>query len=234
MDGEGAAGAGGGAGFIAVWLQRHREKYVCATRHRFVLSIREGSVDLSSFRRWLGQDYIFVREFVPFVASVLLKGWKESDSEMDVEVILGGMASLHDELSWFKKEASKWDVQLAAIVPQRANRDYCSFLHGMTDSEVDYTTAIVAFWAIETVYQESFALCLEDGSSTPAELLGTCERWGNAGFGQYCQSLRDIAERCLQNASADVLRKAEEAFTQVLEHEVNFWNMSNHDMVKIS
>lgn len=72
-----------------------------------------------------GQDYLFVRAFVPFVASVLLKAWKETDDNADVDVILGGMASLNDEIAWFKNEASKWAVGLNSIVPQQPNLDYC-------------------------------------------------------------------------------------------------------------
>lgn len=74
-----------------------------------------------------GQDYIFVRAFVPFVASVLIKAWKESDDATDMEVMLGGMASLNDEIEWFKNEAPKWGVQLSDIVPQKANQDYCRY-----------------------------------------------------------------------------------------------------------
>lgn len=73
-----------------------------------------------------GQDYIFVRAFVPFVASVLMKAWKESDDrDDDTEIILGGVAALNDEIAWFKKEASKWDVRLSEIIPQKSNQDYC-------------------------------------------------------------------------------------------------------------
>lgn len=74
-----------------------------------------------------GQDYIFVRAFVPFVASLLLKAWKESDDDSDIEVILGGVAALNDEISWFKREASKWNVLLSSIVPQKANLEYCRY-----------------------------------------------------------------------------------------------------------
>ena len=74
-----------------------------------------------------GQDYLFVREFVPFVASVLIKACKESDDSSDMEIILGGVASLNDEIAWFKKEASKWGVELSTIVPQKANQDYCRY-----------------------------------------------------------------------------------------------------------
>lgn len=74
-----------------------------------------------------GQDYIFVRAFVPFAASVLMKACNETDDSSDMEVILGGMAALNDELAWFKKEASKWGVTLSAIVPLAANVRYCRY-----------------------------------------------------------------------------------------------------------
>lgn len=92
--------------------------------------------------------------------------------------------------------------------------------------DVEYTVAITAFWAIEAVYQESFAHCLGEGSNTPPELKETCARWGNEGFGQYCQSLRRIANRRLQKASDVELKKAEVMLLSVLEHEVDFWNMN--------
>ncbi|KAJ0848432.1 putative thiaminase-2/PQQC, heme oxygenase-like, multi-helical [Helianthus annuus] len=208
------------------WLRKHRLQYNGATRHPFILSIRDGSVNFSSFKRWLGQDYIFVRSFVPFVASILMKSCKESSDESDMEVILGGMASLNDEINWFRNEASKFHVSLTSVVPQNANVNYCKFLESLMSPEIEYPVAITAFWIIEAVYQESFAHCLEEGNSIPQELHETCERWGNAGFGAYCRSLRDIVDRCLQKASPEVVSKAEVFFLSVVEHEVEFWNMS--------
>lgn len=93
--------------------------------------------------------------------------------------------------------------------------------------DVEYTVAITGFWAIEAVYQASFALCLEDGSKIPAELRETCRRWGNDGFGRYCNSLQKIANRRLGKTPDDVLTKAELTLLRVLEHEVEFWNMSH-------
>ncbi|CAA2976418.1 probable bifunctional TENA-E [Olea europaea subsp. europaea] len=172
------------------------------------------------------QDYLFVRAFVPFIASILLKAWKESDDSSDIDLILGGMAALNDEIAWFKKEALKWGVALNSVVPHKANVDYCRFLESLMSPDVEYTLAITAFWAIETVYQESFAHCLEDGSKTPEELKETCQRWGNEGFGQYCRSLQNITNRRLEKASDDMFSKAEVVLIRVLEHEVEFWNMS--------
>ncbi|MCD7457128.1 hypothetical protein HAX54_034261 [Datura stramonium] len=211
---------------IEKWLNQHNELYTTATRHPFTLSIRDGSVDLSAFKRWLGQDYIFVRAFVPFAASLLLKAWKESDDDSDIEVILGGIAALNDEVSWFKREASKWGVLLSSTVPQKANLEYCRFLESLTSPEVEYTIAVTAFWAIEAVYQESYAHCLADGSKTPEELKETCQRWGNDGFGQYCRTLQNIANRRLEKSREDIVSKAEAMVIRILEYEVEFWNMS--------
>ncbi|XP_078160544.1 heme oxygenase-like, multi-helical [Carex rostrata] len=213
----------------ATWQAKHHVLYQRATRHPFILSIRDGTADVSSFKRWLGQDYVFVREFVPFLSNVLLKSWKESENNSDMEIILGGVAALSDELSWFKNEASKWGVDLCGITPLTANTEYCRFLHSFTTPDINYTVAVTAFWAIETVYQESFSFCVEGDHKTPTELLGACQRWGNSDFGQYCKSLQQIADRRLKEAPIDVFRKAEEVFISVLEHEIEFWNMSSNE-----
>ncbi|XP_074320412.1 putative bifunctional TENA-E protein [Silene latifolia] len=211
---------------IESWVRKHKYEYNGAIRHPFIHKIRDATVQTSSFKRWLGQDYLFVRNFIPFVASVLIKCSKESNNDSDMDVILAGMASLNDEIAWFKKEAEKWDVQLTGITPQKTNQNYSSFLESLMQPNVNYAVAITAFWAIEAVYQQSFAYCLEDDAKTPAELRGACERWGNEGFGQYCNSLKEIAERRLAEVSEDVQAKAEATFLRVLEEEVQFWNMS--------
>jgi hypothetical protein len=46
-------GGGVEAATTAAWMARHRGMYERATRHPFTVSIRDGTVDLSAFRRWL-------------------------------------------------------------------------------------------------------------------------------------------------------------------------------------
>lgn len=69
-----------------------------------------------------------MRAFVPFVASVLIKAWKNSDHESgDIELVLSGVVALSDEIEWFKQEASKWGVELSGVVPEKTTQDYCRF-----------------------------------------------------------------------------------------------------------
>lgn len=74
-----------------------------------------------------GQDYIFVRQFIPFTASVIIKSCKHSDEESDMQVLLSGISSLNDEISWFKTQAQNWDVHLHSLVPLQANLNYCKY-----------------------------------------------------------------------------------------------------------
>ena len=53
MEGGDKVGKGEDGGPIATWLNKHRQLYLEATRHPFILSIKHGSVDISSFKRWL-------------------------------------------------------------------------------------------------------------------------------------------------------------------------------------
>ncbi|KAL4202875.1 hypothetical protein AMTRI_Chr02g265720 [Amborella trichopoda] len=217
----------GSLGFTDIWMrEKHHLLYSKATHHPFILSISNGTLHISSFKRWLGQDYLFVRQFIPFVASILIKSWKEAVDNSDMDLILSGLASLNDEISWFKKEASKWDIVLSDIIPQESNQDYSRFLESLTNSEIDYPVVLTALWAIEVVYQESFSLCLKDDSKTPPELLEACHRWGNEEFKQYCCLLQRTTDRYLEKAPINVVAKAEEVFVRVLENEVKFWNMS--------
>jgi hypothetical protein len=48
MDGDGVE-----ASTTAAWIERHRQMYERATRHPFTVSIRDGTIDLSTFKRWL-------------------------------------------------------------------------------------------------------------------------------------------------------------------------------------
>jgi major membrane immunogen (membrane-anchored lipoprotein) len=103
------------------------------------ITVHDGKIYICLCAIFQGQDYLFVREFVAFLASVLLKCCKQSDSS-DMEIILGGLSSLSDELSWFKTEAAKWSVDLAGISPLSSNMEYCrlvSIKHFHSSTTID-------------------------------------------------------------------------------------------------
>lgn len=212
--------------FTTDWLHHNRELYAAATNHTFIASIRDGSIDVSKFKHWMEQDYHFVREFVRFVASVLLKV-PQNAPEHDVDVILGGITALEGEIAWFRKEANFWQVFLEKVTLLEPNKDYCNFLKELEKEETPYAVAVTAFWLIELVYNASFMSCLEEGSKTPFELLSTVKRWGSPEFREYTLSLQKLADKALDNASEAEQKQAKEACVSILELEIKFWDMAS-------
>jgi formylaminopyrimidine deformylase / aminopyrimidine aminohydrolase len=51
MDGDGVEAA-----TPVAWVEKNRQMYERATRHPFTVSIRDGTVDMSAFKRCLGQS----------------------------------------------------------------------------------------------------------------------------------------------------------------------------------
>ncbi|OIT38016.1 PREDICTED: probable bifunctional TENA-E protein [Nicotiana attenuata] len=213
---------------IEKWLRKHKLQYTTATRHPFINSIHDASIDFSSFKIWLGREYVFVKTaLAPFAASVLLKAWKESEYSSDVEVMLAELTYLNDKISWLKEEAPKWHISLTSVVvDHNPILDYFRFFERLTSSDEKYTEAVTILWAVESVYHYGFAHCLKEGNSTPEEMKAACKKWANESFKQHCQSLETIANNRLEQASEEVVSKSEVLFLELLENVVGFWNMN--------
>lgn len=211
--------------FTADFLKQNHDLYSAATNHSFIASIRDGSIDAQNFKLWMEQDYHFVREFVRFVASVLVKMPRDSP-ECDVDIILGGITALESEITWFRKEANFWQIFLERVTLLQPNKDYCAFLKQLEGSDTPFTVAISAFWLIELVYCVSFMSCLEKDAKTPFELISTVKRWGSPEFHDYTLKLMKLVDKALENASKDEQKQAHEACVRVLELELKFWDMA--------
>jgi thiaminase len=217
----------------SAWLNQHADLYISVIRAPFILAIRNGTLDFKSYTRWLEQDYIFVKSFVRYLASVLAKA-PASTSDEEVDALLGGLNALQDELKWFRSQASKCNLELQKTASLETTERYCKLLIQLSQPQVEYPAALAALWIIEAVYNSSFATCLEKDAKTPPELQEACGRWGNAEFGIYCALLREFADQALQAASPAIRDKAEGFFEQILMHEVEFWSMAHDDVCFIN
>jgi formylaminopyrimidine deformylase / aminopyrimidine aminohydrolase len=50
-------------GMTETWLRKHRPIYDAATRHPFILSIRDGTVQSHSFKTWLVSNFQYISLF---------------------------------------------------------------------------------------------------------------------------------------------------------------------------
>ncbi|GMH43660.1 hypothetical protein BSKO_11582 [Bryopsis sp. KO-2023] len=193
-------------------LERHREIWNDATEHPFLAGCKDGSVKANQFDTWLVQDYLFVLQFTKFVEGLASLAPKDH-----AEAISGGVAALHDELSWFQAKASERRLSLDAS-PLETTLQYQKFLADL--SAQPYPVQAVGFWAIELVYNQAW------GFQASKEYEEFAERWGNADFGKYVKLLEAQADSALKKASQEEKIEADRVFVDIAKLEVKFWNMA--------
>jgi thiaminase len=195
-------------------LSRHSELWHRATRHPFLDGVRDGTLPQEAFRRWLVQDYHFVRGLLRAQAYVLAAAPRS-----DQRVLAAGLLGLVDELEWFEGHAASrgWDLQARGHPTCHA---YVEFLWGLP--QAPYAAQITALWACERAYLEAWTSAFP-GVPAYREFV---EHWTQPAFAEYVAGLEVCARRALAKASASELASAEEAFCRVADYEAAFWEMT--------
>lgn len=66
--------------FTANWLKENHELYIAATNHTFIKSIRDGSIDVNNFKKWLVSLASFFPPHLPNFFMWLNPGFSSSCS----------------------------------------------------------------------------------------------------------------------------------------------------------
>lgn len=197
-------------GFSAELLAKHAEPWRLATHARFLTAMHEGNVATEAFDRWLQQDYFFARGYVATIGSLLSKA-----PDHHQETLLGGLAALSDELSWFQARRMP-GVPLAALAaphhdaagrptqataaergvdlraqPLATCKRYRQFMSGC--AALPYAPHALAVWAIERAYNEAWRLHPPPGA--PYDVYA--ERWASPEFTAYVEVLQNQADEAL-------------------------------------
>ena len=195
-------------------LNRHAQAWHQATHHPFLDQCKTGEIAPHQFNTWLVQDYLFVIEFTRMAARLVTLA-----SPKHLDLLLGGLVALKDELSWFKDKAAERKLILE-IPPQPTCKTYCAVMAQLADAP--YCVQAVAFWAIELAYNQGWQL----PGPMVAPYSEFADRWGNPGFTDYVECLAQQADEALAQASQSDWTQAESAFLKVAELEQAFWQMA--------
>jgi thiaminase/transcriptional activator TenA len=181
------------------------ELWQAATRHPFLLAVRDGSITTEAFDRWLVQDARYVADLLAFQARLLARAPRYAQ-----RVLAEGCAGLVAELDWFEQQAVQRGVSLD--VPRLpATRAYAELL-GRLDA-LPYEPAVTALWALEQVYLDAWTAASGAPSAPLAEFA---EHWSSPSFRAYVAALAELAT---PDAHAELV-------AEVLAQEIAFWDMA--------
>jgi thiaminase/transcriptional activator TenA len=103
-----------------------------------------------------------------------------------LEVLLGGLFALKDELNWFREKAKERSLILGTARQEMCEK-YCQFMRDVRSE--NYPVQAVAFWAIELGYNQAWQL--------PGPMVQPYDeftnRWGNLDFAEYVKVLETQA-----------------------------------------
>ncbi len=190
-------------------LRDHPAGWERATRHPFLLGVRDGTVPARAFDTWLAQDHHYVGDLLRFQARLLARAPRPAQA-----VLAAGTVALVEELAWFEELAGRRGLDLdAPRLP--ATAAYAGLLERLDAADVP--TAVGALWAIERVYLDAWTAAAP-GAPEYAEYVA---HWTTPGFAAYVDGLA---------AAADALGgRHDDVVLTVLDAEVAFWDMALGD-----
>ncbi len=195
-------------------LNKYSAPWASATVHPFLAQCQQGTIQAQQFNTWLIQDYHFVVEFTRLAASLI-----QSAPVSHLDLLLGGMTVLKDELNWFQTKAMERNLNLGQPL-QPTCQTYCSFMADLAHEP--YGLKATGFWAIELAYNQGW----QGHSPMPQPYAEFADRWGNADFTTYVDLLEQQADSVLQSADDATCIEVEKTFLTVAILEKDFWQMA--------
>lgn len=208
-------------GFVEELHSRYEEDWQKMLAHPFLTETAEGAIPDERFINWVKQDYVFVREAIPFIALMIPKA-----PLAHREVLSDTITGLHQELELFEKMAADHEIELEDVEPAPTNLAYINFL--LTTATFDpYEAAYTALYTGEKAYLDSW-MTVKRVQEKPGKWQAFIDQWTSEAFQQWVTSLRNDVNAMAESASEDLRAEMERRFVDGLRYEYQFWNMAYH------
>jgi len=200
-------------------LDRSKDLWRKILNHKFLKTTADGSIPDDTFKTWMKQDYIFVREAIPFIAILLAKAPLHLRSNF-IDII----SALNIELGLFRKNAQNHGVNLENLEPFPTCHSYIQFLMN-TAYNCSFEEGFTALYAAEKVYLDSW-MAVKNNLKAKSPWLEFIDNWTSDGFQQYVGWLAVTLDELAQGKPERDLKKMKEMFQLIARYEYLFWEMA--------
>jgi thiaminase len=208
-------------GFVEELHRRYEKDWQKMLAHPFLKEMAKGTIPDERFTNWVKQDYIFVREAVPFIALLIPKA-----PVPHRRVLSDTISNFHQELDLFEEMAADHGIELEDVEPGPTNLGYINFL--LTTAALEpYEVAYTVLYTGEKAYSDSWRT-VKQAQKSPGKWQAFIDQWSSEAFQQWVISLRDDVNAMAQSASQNLRDRMENRFVDGLRYEYQFWNMAYH------
>ena len=206
-------------GFVARLHEKYEADWNKMLAHPFLVETANEAIPDERFANWIAQDYLFVREAVPFVAMMIPKAPLAHRKSLSDTV-----AGFQGELAVFERMAAEHGIVLEGVEPAPINLAYINWLR--TTALLDpYEAAYTALYTGEKAYTDSW-LTVQRGLKTPSKWQAFIDIWTSEGFQLWVASLASELDALAEGASERMRALMERRFVDGLRYEYQFWNLA--------
>ncbi len=208
-------------GFVEDLHRRYEKDWQKMLAHPFLAETAAGTIPDERFATWLKQDYIFVREGIPFFALMMSK------APLTHRQVLNAMISnLYQELELFEKMAAEHGIGLEGVEPAPISLAYINFLRATAALE-PYEVAYTASYTSDKAYVDSW-LAVKRAQRSAGKWQAFIESWSSDGFQEWVAGLGHEVNTLAEGASASLRARMERGFVYGLRYEYQFWELAYH------
>lgn len=200
-------------------LNQSQEIWGKILNHHFLKMTADGSISDDTFKTWMQQDYIFVREAIPFIAILLAKAPLNLRTNF-IEII----SALNTELGMFHKNATNHGINLENISPFPTCHAYIQFLMN-TAYNTSFEEGFTALYAAEQVYLDSW-MAVKTNLKIQSPWQEFIDNWTSDGFQKYVNWLAMTLDELVMGMPERELKNMEEIFLITVRYEYLFWEMA--------
>jgi thiaminase len=208
-------------GFVDDLHRRYEKDWQKMLAHPFLAETAAGTIPDERFANWVKQDYIYVREAIPFIALMIPKAPLTHRKALSYMI-----SGYHQELELFEKMAAEHGIGLEGVEPAPINLAYNNFLRTTAALE-PYEVAYTALYTGEKAYLDSW-LTVKRAQKSPSKWQAFIEQWTSEAFQQWVASLGHELNALAEGASENLRVKMERCFVYGLRYEYQFWDLAYH------
>lgn len=187
--------------------------------HQFLADTASGAIPRQTFANWMKQDYIFVREAIPFFSVLAAKAPTSLRRNFS-----DTLTALHQELDLFRKMANEHNVGLESVKASPTCHAYLQFLMATAYGR-SFLEGFTVLYAAEKAYLDSWTWVKSNlkGASPWQPFI---ENWAGDAFRGYVDWLAATLDELAVGASSQVLQDPKELFILTGQYECLFWEMA--------
>lgn len=206
-------------GFVQELDAKYEKDWAKMLAHPFLTETARGTIPDERFANWVAQDYIFVREAVPFIALMIPKAPPAHRTSL-----AGTLTAFQGELSVFEKMAAEHGIRLEGVEPAPINLAYINWLR-ITALLDPYEAAYTALYTGEKAYTDSW-MAVKRGLEAPSKWQAFIDVWTSDDFQAWVAFLAAELDALAEGASDRMRALMERRFVDGLRYEYQFWNLA--------